>query len=82
MNSSRSVHSLINSYFKTQCLKFPNKNFKSFWGAMYAAPKPSKAQTSISPTLWPPCFDRPPKGCWVTSEYGPVERACILSSTK
>jgi hypothetical protein len=24
----------------------------------------------------------PPNGCWVTSEYGPVERACILSSTR
>src|SRR5207244_2062654 len=25
---------------------------------------------------------RRPRGCWVTSEYGPVERAWILSSTR
>jgi len=49
---------------------------------VYAAPYASSAQTSISPKRCPPNCALPPKGCWVTNEYGPVERACILSSTK
>src|SRR4051812_21560749 len=38
--------------------------------------------TSISPKRWPPNCALPPSGCWVTSEYGPIERAWILSSTR
>ena len=49
---------------------------------LYAAPYASSAQTSISPRRWPPNWALPPSGCWVTSEYGPVERAWILSSTR
>jgi hypothetical protein len=30
----------------------------------------------------PPNCALPPSGCWVTSEYGPIERAWILSSTR
>ena len=37
---------------------------------------------SISPKRWPPNCALPPSGCCVTSECGPVERACILSSTR
>src|SRR5690606_3318585 len=48
---------------------------------VYAAPYASSAQTSISPKRWPPNCALPPSGCCVTSEYGPVERACNLSST-
>ncbi|SKW77147.1 Uncharacterised protein [Mycobacteroides abscessus subsp. abscessus] len=40
------------------------------------------AQHSISPNRWPPNCALPPSGCWVIIEYGPVERAWILSSTK
>ena len=47
-----------------------------------AAPYPSRAQTSISPNLCPPNCALPPNGCFVTSEYDPVDLACILSSTK
>ena len=50
--------------------------------SVYAAPYASNAQTSISPKRCPPNCALPPKGCCVTNEYGPVERACILSSTK
>src|SRR6185503_6567457 len=50
--------------------------------SVYAAPYASSAQTSISPKRWPPNCALPPSGCCVTSEYGPVERACILSSTR
>ena len=49
---------------------------------VYAAPYASSAQTSISPKRWPPNCALPPSGCWVTSEYGPVDRAWILSSTR
>ena len=49
---------------------------------VYAAPYASSAHTSISPKRWPPNCALPPSGCWVTSEYGPVERAWILSSTR
>ena len=49
---------------------------------MYAAPYASSAQTSISPKRWPPKRALPPSGCWVMSEYGPVARAWILSSTR
>ena len=42
----------------------------------------SGAQTSISPKRWPPNCALPPSGCCVTREYGPVERAWILSSTR
>ncbi len=31
---------------------------------------------------WPPNWALPPSGCCVTREYGPVERAWILSSTR
>ena len=31
---------------------------------------------------WPPNCALPPRGCWVTRESGPVERAWILSSTR
>src|SRR6266508_2628928 len=47
-----------------------------------AAPYASSAQNSISPKRWPPNCALPPSGCWVTSEYGPVLRAWILSSTR
>ena len=47
-----------------------------------AAPYASSAHTSISPKRCPPNCALPPSGCCVTNEYGPVERACILSSTK
>src|SRR5207249_10475047 len=50
--------------------------------SVYAAPYASSAQTSISPKRWPPNWALPPSGCCVTSEYGPVERAWILSSTR
>ena len=50
--------------------------------SVYAAPYASSAHTSISPKRWPPNCALPPSGCWVTSEYGPVERAWILSSTR
>jgi DNA-directed RNA polymerase subunit beta len=50
--------------------------------SVYAAPYASSAHTSISPNRWPPNCALPPSGCCVTSEYGPVERACILSSTR
>src|SRR5271155_3580813 len=40
------------------------------------------AQHSISPNRWPPNCALPPSGCWVIIEYGPVERAWILSSTR
>src|SRR4029450_11481205 len=40
------------------------------------------AQHSISPNRWPPNCAFPPSGCWVIIEYGPVERAWILSSTR
>src|SRR5262249_44117995 len=49
---------------------------------MKAAPYASRAQTSISPKRCPPNCALPPRGCWVISEYGPIERAWILSSTK
>src|SRR5436305_962596 len=49
---------------------------------VYAAPYASSAHTSISPKRWPPNWALPPSGCCVTCEYGPVERACILSSTR
>src|SRR4029077_16573016 len=49
---------------------------------VYAAPYASSAHTSISPKRWPPNWALPPRGCCVTSEYGPVERAWILSSTR
>ena len=39
-----------------------------------AAPYASSAHTSISPNRWPPNCALPPSGCWVMSEYGPVER--------
>src|SRR5699024_11608373 len=45
------------------------------------APYASNAQTSISPKRCPPNCALPPNGCCVTREYGPVERACNLSST-
>ena len=44
-----------------------------------------KAQSVNMPYVierWPPNWALPPKGCWVTREYGPVERAWILSSTR
>ena len=47
-----------------------------------AAPYASSAQTYISPKRCPPNCAFPPRGCCVTNEYGPVERACILSSNK
>src|SRR3989454_925272 len=47
-----------------------------------AAPYASSAHTSISPNRWPPNCALPASGCWVTSEYGPMERAWILSSTR
>ncbi len=50
--------------------------------SVYAAPYASSAQTSISPKRWPPNCALPPNGCCVIIEYGPVERAWILSSTK
>ena len=50
--------------------------------SVYAAPYASSAQTSISPKRWPPNCALPPSGCWVMSEYGPVLRAWILSSTR
>src|SRR5664280_1083494 len=50
--------------------------------SVYAAPYASSAQTSISPNRWPPNCALPPRGCWVIIEYGPVERAWILSSTR
>ena len=50
--------------------------------SVYAAPYASSAHTSISPKRWPPNWALPPSGCCVTSEYGPVERAWILSSTR
>ena len=50
--------------------------------SVYAAPYASSAQTSISPKRCPPNCALPPSGCCVTNEYGPVERAWILSSTK
>src|SRR6267142_595947 len=49
---------------------------------VYAAPYASSAHTSISPKRCPPNCALPPSGCWVTRLYGPVERACILSSTR
>src|SRR3979411_1093338 len=49
---------------------------------MEPAPYASSAQTSISPNRCPPNGAFPPSGCWVMSEYGPVERAWILSSTR
>src|SRR5882724_10591306 len=49
---------------------------------MNAAPYASSAQTSISPKRWPPNCALPPSGCWVMSEYGPIDRAWILSSTR
>ena len=50
--------------------------------SVYAAPYASSAHTSISPKRWPPNCALPPSGCCVTSEYGPVDRAWILSSTR
>src|SRR5690606_34860331 len=47
-----------------------------------AAPYASSAHTSISPKRWPPNCALPASGCWVTSEYGPIDRAWILSSTR
>src|SRR5262249_27488453 len=35
----------------------------------------------LAEALAPNCA-LPPSGCWVTSEYGPIERAWILSSTR
>ena len=49
---------------------------------LYAALYASKAQTSISPNRWPPKCTLPPNGCWVIKEYGPVDLAWTLSSTK
>src|SRR3989338_2470821 len=46
-----------------------------------AAPYASSAHTSISPKRWPPNWALPPSGCCVISEYGPIERWWILSST-
>ena len=43
--------------------------------SVYAAPKASSAQTSISPKRCPPLWLFPRKGCWVIKEYGPVDRA-------
>ena len=48
----------------------------------YAAPYASSAHTSISPNRWPPNCALPPSGCCVIIEYGPVDRAWILSSTR
>ena len=45
-------------------------------------PYASIAHTSISPSRCPPNCALPPSGCCVTSEYGPIERAWILSSTR
>src|SRR5262249_31033280 len=50
--------------------------------SVYEAPYASSAQTSISPNRWPPNWALPPSGCCVISEYGPIERAWILSSTR
>ncbi len=44
--------------------------------------RPPGPSTSISPKRWPPNCALPPSGCWVIIEYGPVERAWILSSTR
>src|SRR6185503_1199967 len=48
----------------------------------YAAPYASIAHTSISPNRCPPNCALPPSGCCVMSEYGPIDRAWILSSTR
>jgi hypothetical protein len=48
---------------------------------IFAAPKASRAHTSISPNRCPPNCALPPNGCWVINEYGPIDLACILSST-
>ena len=57
-----------------------NEGFKEYY-AIKAAPNPSKAHTSISPNRCPPCWALPPRGCCVINEYGPIDLACILSST-
>src|SRR5699024_11209236 len=70
----------IDSYVFTRPTTSSDFTVRISW-SVYAAPYASSAQTSISPKRCPPNCALPPSGCCVTSEYGPVERACNLSST-
>ena len=71
----------IDSYTFARPVTSSDFAVSSSW-RMCAAPYASSAQTSISPKRWPPNCALPPSGCCVMSEYGPIERAWILSSTR
>ena len=65
-------------YADIQCqrLKLLDKNLEGFGNAR------RRDIVTLDDRFVPPNCALPPSGCCVTSEYGPVERAWILSSTR